>query len=210
MRMKKIIFFAVAIFLLSLVSASDAVFIATNSVYSFSDYISPQEKAKSVGELEQMMNYNQEKINIAINQISENKKIAYENQKEIPQAVYCFLSMESLLPAVGILVSDVARQLNNSFQITTSAEENILSRSKIAYFLVGGDFNSANEIESEINSNKERISVLRELNLRSNGSQEVKNIFEEQIKNIEDEQARLQEIVNSEKSTKGLIGWVWK
>ncbi|MFA5070756.1 MAG: hypothetical protein WC511_00090 [Candidatus Pacearchaeota archaeon] len=208
--MKKIIFFAVAIFLLSLVSASDAVFIATNSVYSFSDYISPQEKAKSVGELEQMMNYNQEKINIAINQISENKKIAYENQKEIPQAVYCFLSMESLLPAVGILVSDVARQLNNSFQITTSAEENILSRSKIAYFLVGGDFNSANEIESEINSNKERISVLRELNLRSNGSQEVKNIFEEQIKNIEDEQARLQEIVNSEKSTKGLIGWVWK
>jgi len=208
--MKKIIFFAVAIFLLSLVSASDAVFIATNSVYSFSDYISPQEKAKSVGELEQMMNYNQEKINIAINQISENKKIAYENQKEIPQAVYCFLSMESLLPAVGILVSDVARQLNDSFQITTSAEENILSRSKITYFLVGGDFNSANKIELEINSNKERISVLRELNLRSNGSQEVQNIFEEQIKNIEDEQARLQEIVNSEKSSKGLFGWIWK
>jgi hypothetical protein len=195
---------------LSLVSASDAVFIATNSVYSFSDYISPQEKAKSVGELEQMMNYNQEKINIVINQISENKKIAYENQKEIPQAVYCFLSMESLLPAVGILVSDVARQLNDSFQITTSAEENILSRSKITYFLVGGDFRSADEIESEINSNKERISVLRELNLRSNGSQEVQNIFEEQIKNIEDEQARLQEIVNSEKSSKGLFGWIWK
>jgi lipopolysaccharide biosynthesis glycosyltransferase len=208
--MKKIIFFAVAIFLLSLVSASDAVFIATNSVYSFSDYISPQEKAKSVGELEQMMNYNQEKINIAITQVSENKKIAYENQKEIPQAVYCFLSMESLLPAVGILVSDVARQLNDSFQITTSAEENILSRSKITYFLVGGDFNSANKIELEINSNKERISVLRELNLRSNGSQEVQNIFEEQIKNIEDEQARLQEIVNSEKSSKGLFGWIWK
>ena len=210
MRMKKIIFFAVAIFLLSLVSASDAVFIATNSVYSFSDYISPQEKAKSVGELEQMMNYNQEKINTAITQVSENKKIAYENQKEIPQAVYCFLSMESLLPAVGILVSDVARQLNDSFQITTSAEENILSRSKITYFLVGGDFNSANKIELEINSNKERISVLRELNLRSNGSQEVQNIFEEQIKNIEDEQARLQEIVNSEKSSKGLFGWIWK
>jgi hypothetical protein len=208
--MKKIIFFAVAIFLLSLVSASEEISIATNSMYSFSDSISTHEKAKTVVELEQMISNNQEKINAEINQLTKNKKIAYENQKEVQQAVYSFLSMESLLPAVGILVSDLARQLNNSFQITTSAEENILSRSQIAYFFVGGDFNSANEIESEINSNRERISILRELNLRSEGLQEVKNIFEEQIQNIEDEQARLQEIVNSEKSSKGLFGSIWK
>jgi len=179
-------------------------------MYSFSDSISTHEKAKTVGELEQMISDNQEKINTEINKLTKNKKIVYENQKEIQQAVYSLLSMESLLPAVGILVSDIGRQLNNSFQITTSAEENILSRSSFSHLLFGGDFNSANEIESEINSNKERISILRELNLRSNGSTEVQNILEEQIKNIEDEQARLQEIVNSEKSSKGLFGWIWK
>jgi hypothetical protein len=207
--MKKLIFFAVAILFLSLVSAVDEISIAANS-FVFSDYVSTHERAKTVDELEQMILNNQEKINDEINQLTENKKIVYENQKEIPQAVYSLLSMEYLLPAVGILVSDVARQLNNSFQITASAEENILSRSKLAYFLVGGDFHSANQIESEINSNLEKISVLRELNLRSNSSQEVQNIFEEQIKNIEDEQVRLQEIVNSEKSSKGLFGWIWK
>ncbi|MCK9568258.1 hypothetical protein M0R72_04885 [Candidatus Pacearchaeota archaeon] len=208
--MKKIIFFLTVILFLSLVLASEEVTIVSNSMFSFSDSISIHEKAKTVGELEQMISDNQEKINAEINQLTKNKKIVYENQKEIQQAVYSLLSMESLLPAVGILVSDIARQLNNSFQITTSAEENILSRSSLAYFLVGGDFNSANEIETEINLNKERISILRELNSRSNSSSEVQNILEEQIQNIGDEQARLQEIVNLEKSSKGLFGWIWK
>jgi hypothetical protein len=189
--MKKIILFVVAILLLSLVSASDEITLSGDSMFSFSDSISTHQKAQTVGELKQMMLEN-------------------ENQNKINQAVYSLLSMESLLPAVGILVSDIAQQLNASSQKTTSIEENILLRSSFARFLVGGDFNLADEIESEIILNKERVSILRELNLRSRGSQEVQNIFEEQVKIIESEQTRLQEIVNSEKSSKGLFGWIWK
>lgn len=194
--MKKIIFFITAILLLSLVFSKseeqpDGFAVASNSMFNFAESISNHPKAQTFDELKQM--------------ILEN-----ENQDKISHAVYSFLSMESLLPSVGIIVSDIARQLNNSFQITASAEENILSRSPLAYFLVGGDFNSADKIESEIILNKERISDLRELNSRCGCSTEIQNIFEEQVKVIETEQTRLQEIVNSEKSSKGLFGWIWK
>jgi len=191
MRMKKIIFFAIVILLLSLVSASDGITISGDSMFSFSDSISTHQKAQTLSELKQMMLEN-------------------ENQNKINQAVYSLLSMESLLPSVGILVSDIAWQLNASSQKTTIVEGEIKARSSLARFLVGGNFNSADEIELEINLNKERISVLRELNLRCGCSSEIQDIFEDQVKIIESEQARLQEIVNLEKSSKGLFGWIWK
>lgn len=178
------------ILLSSLVSASDGIAIG-ESMFTFSDSVSNHQKAQTIDELKQMMLEN-------------------ENQNKINQAVYSLLSMEYLLPSVGIIVSDIARQLNSSSQKTNIAEEEIKARNYFAYFLVGGDFNLADEIESEIILNKERISDLRELNSRCGCPTEIQNIFEEQIQVIEKEQNRLQEIVNLEKSSKGLFGWVWK
>jgi hypothetical protein len=118
--------------------------------------------------------------------------------------------MEKLIPSVGIIVSDIANQINNSLTPTTDFEKKIKSRNSFSRFFVGGNFKLADNLELEINSTKDKLSLLEEIVPRCSDSQEIKNFFNEQIQIIKEEQNRLQELVNSEKSSKGIIGWIWK
>lgn len=205
--MKKVIFFLAVIFLISLVIAEDGISITTGSTFSFSEKISPYHQANSIEELRQMISENEKNFEEEINYKTGNEKIVYKNQKKFQQAIYCFSSMESMLPPIGILVSEVSEELNASFQKTIYLESQIISKNYFLYFFVGGNKNIANELEVEIIANRDRIIVLKELGSRCGCSEEVQKIFYEQIKNLEDEQMRLQEIVNSEKNNNGLFFW---
>lgn len=203
---KKILLFISFIFLLSFVYAESTEFnIVTSSGFQFSEISSTHQKAQNVNELRQMIQNNEEKLNEELILMNNKQKIIYENQNKVHNAIYSLLSMESLIPSIGILVSDIARQLNGSVQKTIIAEEKIQSRGFFSRFFFGGDIKSAEEIEDELILNKERISDLEELKQRCECLKEIKNIFEEQIQNIKNEQIRLQEIVSSEKSSRGLF-----
>ena len=208
--MKQIIFFIVAIFILSCVFATDEITIMNNGGISFSESVSNHQTAKSVYELNTMQEQNQRILNLELENLNEDEKTIYENQNKIKQASYSLLSMEYLLPSVGIIVSDIAIQLNNSVQTTIILEKEIISRNSVLRFLVGSDIHSIGELESNLNANKERISELKDLNSRCGCSSEIQKIFTEQIEIIESEQNRLQEIINSEKSSTGLFGSIFR
>lgn len=204
---KKILLSIFFIFLISFVYADSTEFnIVTSSGFQFSEISSTHQKAQNVNELKQMIQNNEEKLNEETLFINNNQKVIYENQNKVRNVIYSLLSMESLIPSVGILVSDIARQLNISVQKIIIAEEKIQKRNFLVRFFVGGDEKSANEIETELKLNEKRISDLEELKLRCECSEEIQYIFNEQIQILKDEQNRLQRLIDSEKSSNGLFG----
>ena len=212
--MKKVILFVILVLLSPIISAAEnsngEFSIATNSMFSFSESVSNHQKAQNIEELKSMIEENELKLNEESNEMKSNEKTAFENQNKMRNAIYALFSMESLIPAVGILVSDMANQFTNSINLTTGAETEILSRNSFSYFLFGGGSNAVNIIESEIISNKERISNLEEFKLRCGCSSEVQEILEMQIQIIKNEQLRLQNIIDYENSKKGLLSWVFE
>jgi hypothetical protein len=203
---KKFLFSIFFIFLISFVYADSTEFnIVTSSGFQFSEISSTHQKAQSLDELNQMIQNNEDKLNEEINSMNKNQKIIYENQNKVRNSIYSLLSMENLIPNIGILVSDIARQLNGSVQKIIIAEEKIQKRNFFVRFFLGGDKKSADEIETELKLNEKRISDLETLKLRCECSGEIKNIFEQQIQIIKEEQNRLQRLIDSEKSSNGLF-----
>ena len=203
---KKFLFSIFFIFLISFVYADSTEFnIVTSSGFQFSEISSTHQKAQSLDELNQMIQNNENKLNEETLSMNKNKKFIYENQNKVRNSIYSLLSMENLIPNVGILVSDIARQLNGSVQKIIIAEEKIQKRNFFVRFFLGGDKKSADEIETELKLNEKRISDLETLKLRCECSGEIKNIFEQQIQIIKEEQNRLQRLIDSEKSSNGLF-----
>ncbi len=204
---KKFILFLICLFLFSSVYADSTEFnIVTSAGFQFSELSSTHKKAQNVDELKQMIQNNEEELNNEIISMNKNLKVIYENQNKVRNVIYSFLSMESLIPSVGIIVSDIARQLNSSVQKIIIAEEKIQKRNFLVRFFVGGDKKSANEIETDLKLNEKRISNLEELKLRCECSEEIQDIFNEQIQILKDEQNRLQRLIDFEKSSNGLFG----
>ena len=82
------------------------------------------------------------------------------------------------------------------------------TRNMIVRFFAGGDQEAAGELEREVNHNKLRIQQLKQLMEQCACDEEVKNTFQEQIHNMEHAQNRLQQLVEKEKQTKGIWGWI--
>ena len=73
----------------------------------------------------------------------------------------------------------------------------------------GGDAEAAEEIEAEVNQNRERIENLKRYREECDCSSDVKEMLQEQIQNMEQEQDRLGELAQNEKQNKGLFGWLF-
>ena len=61
----------------------------------------------------------------------------------------------------------------------------------------------------ETNRNQEKIQELKNLYQECECDEEVKNIIQEQIQNIEQEQNRLGQLAQEEKSKQGIFGWLF-
>ena len=167
-------------------------------------------KAQTKTQLKEMVQQKQQAMNQELEGKSEKEQKVYQNQNQVRLAVHSLLAMEDLVGGIGKNVSQIARQFNNSIQATINAEEKIQTRSAFARFFVGGDEKAAGEIEQEVNQNKQRIQELKQLYEQCDCDEEVKEIMQEQIQNMEQEQNRLQELAQKEKKSKGLFGWLWK
>jgi DNA-binding transcriptional regulator GbsR (MarR family) len=167
--------------------------------------------AQNLSHLDRIVQQKQQEIEQQITQnMAEETKLTIRNQNRVRLAVHSFLAMEDLVGGIGENVSAIAKEFNNSLQATILAEERIKQRSALIRFFAGGDEISSQEIEEEVDMNQERIEEVRRLMENCNCSEEVRNRFEEQVMNLEQEQERLREIAQNEMKSKGLLGWLWK
>lgn len=169
-----------------------------------------QIKAKDTEELKQMIQQKQQEMEQERARAGGIEGKVFQNQNSVRLAVHSLLAMEDLVGGIGPQVRLVAREFNNSVQATIKAEEKIQKRSKIKKFFLGGDEEAAAELESEIESNKLRIQQLKQLKEQCGCGSEVKELFMEQMQNMELEQERLGQLVKEEKDSKGLFGWMFR
>lgn len=169
-----------------------------------------QKKAGTKEELKEMIQERREELNQELEQVREQNREMHQNQNQVRLTVHTLLAMENLTGGIGQNVSAVAIEFNNSFKITVQAEERIQNRNQLIRFCFGGDDEAADEIQGEIEQNQLRIQRLYELLEQCECDEEIKDILREQIQTMEQEQNRLQEKANNEKSYKGLFGWIWK
>jgi len=117
--------------------------------------------------------------------------------------------MENLTGGIGRNISTIAREFNNSIMATIRAEERIRTRNAFMRLFFGGDREAANEIEKEINRTSTKLRMLKKLKEQCNCTAEVKELLQEQIQQIEQEQTRLRELAEKEKKDKGIFGWLF-
>jgi len=130
--------------------------------------------------------------------VSELKYIVQEKQQK--------LQLNKSEPQYLRSRNTVAQEFNNSVKVTVPAEEKIQSRSGLIRFFFGGDSSAATEIVMQVDQNHERI---REMDLLINSTDcdyEVREILQEQVQNLRQEQNRLQVLAEQESRDKGIFG----
>jgi len=167
-----------------------------------------QVRARTTNELRTMIQEKQQEMNQEVQSFGEKQQKVYQNQNEVRLAVHSLLTMENLVGGIGPQVSQIAKDFDNSVQATIQAEERIQNRNIIVRFFAGGDQETAGEIEREVNQNKLRVQQLKQLREQCDCNEEIKNMFQEQIQNMEQEQNRLQQLAEKEKQAKGIWGWI--
>jgi hypothetical protein len=139
---------------------------------------------------------------------NEVEQSVYQNQNRVRLAVHSLLAIEDLVGGIGSQVSEIAQEFDNSVQATIKAEEKVKKRDGILKFFMGSDQEALQTMEEELNQNRTRIQELKELRSDCDCQEEVKNIFQEQVQNMEAEQNRLRQLVEEENKIKGVWGWV--
>ena len=169
-----------------------------------------QDRAGNTEQLREMIANKKQEMNQEVQGIENAKqRSVYQNQNRISEAVHALLAAENLAGGVGSQISEIAREFNNSVQKTIVAEEKIQSRSGLIKFFFGGDKDATEEILQETNKNQEKIQQLKNFHQECDCDPEVKNIIQEQIQNLGQEQVRLGQVAQEEKSNKGIFGWLF-
>lgn len=161
-------------------------------------------------ELNEMIQQRRAMLNTNLSNMPQKMQNIYKNENNVRLAVHAMLAMENLTGGIGPQVSEIAKQFNNSVMSTINAEERIQNRGALARFFAGGDSQAADDIQTQITKNKERLQELKQLEGNCNCSQEVKTTLQEQIQNIETEQNRLSDVAQEQRNSKGIFGWIWK
>lgn len=168
-------------------------------------------KARSTNQLREIIKSKKAELENEVEELKDKaQQKIYKNQNAVREAVHLFLSSEDLVGGIGQQVSEIAQEFNNSVEKTVQAEEKIQKRSKFVKFLIGGVKDAAHELKNEAQKNKEKIQELKALKEKNWMQKEVKEMFQEQIQNIEQEQNRLEELANKEINKKGIFGWFVK
>ncbi len=168
---------------------------------------SPQ-RARTMTEAKEMVQQRKQEMNQEMQVLSNVQQKVYQNQNQVREAVHALVAIEDLAPGIGPQVSQIAHEFNNSVQATIIAEEKIQKRNVFVKFFMGGEKNAAEDMERELNQNQQRIQELKRLREECACGEEIKVMIQEQVQNIEQEQVRLQQLANKEKSAQGVFGWI--
>ncbi len=169
-----------------------------------------QSRAANTEQLKTMIANKKQEMNQEVQGMKDEKQQkVYQNQNQVREAVHALLATEDLVGSVGPQASAIAREFNNSVDKTIPAEEKIQKRNRVVAFFFGGDEEAAEDILQETDKNKERIQELKNLYQECDCDEEIKSIVQEQIYNLEQEQSRLGQLAQEEKSNKGIFGWLF-
>ena len=143
------------------------------------------------------------------NDMADGVQQIYRNQNQVRVAVRALASSSEILGPIGPAVSRIADDFDNSVQATIRVEEQMQNRSRLARLFFGSDDEQVSTLGNHLAENQNRIRELNMLVDTWDGDAEVQTILREQIQNMEQEQVRLQQLVDEEVKSRGLFGFLF-
>lgn len=167
-----------------------------------------QLRVSTAAELTEVINKTRSQFEVEEQAATEPLRNIYRNQNQVRIAAVALASTSDLFGSLGPVVRRITSEYQESVLATIAAEEHIQNRSRISSFLFGGDKDTAYELEQERLKNLE---LTKNLNLLINvweGDPAIKKILQEQVQAMEQEQARLHQIVVEESISRGLLDYL--
>ena len=161
---------------------------------------------RTIAEVRENLTKSHESLNTTLRNISSGDRDRIQNENEVRIAVTTLLDVEDLSGGIGRNVSALARDFNNSASSTRKLEDRIQSRNSFVRLLFGGDREAARELANQTAQNNARIIELKQLMSSATLDTEVRATIEDQIRIIQQEQERLQQLATREQEDRGLFG----
>ena len=151
---------------------------------------------------------NIETLNATLRNTSADVRERVKNENEVRIAVTTLLDSEDLSGGIGRNISAIARDFNNSLSSTGKLEDRIQGRSSFTRIFFGGDRTAAREIANQTAQARARIAELQQLISSATLDPEVRTMLEEQVRILQQEQERLQQLATREQADRGIFGWL--
>jgi hypothetical protein len=149
-----------------------------------------------------------ESLNATLRNVSASEQENVKNTNEVRLAVHTLLELESFSGGIGHNVSEIAREFNNSASSSKTFEDRIRNRNAITRLFFGGDRDAARELANLTAQNKARIAELNQLMTGTSLDPEVRAVMEDQVRIMEKEQERLEQLSKHEQEDRGFFGWL--
>jgi hypothetical protein len=164
---------------------------------------------RTIAEVRENRHKSLENLNTTLRNISSGERERVKNENEVRIAVTTLLDVEDLSGGIGRNVSAIARDFNNSASSIRKIEDRIQSRSSFVRLFFGGDREAARELANQTAQNNARIVELHQLITNASLNSEVRATIEDQVRIIQREQERLQQLSTHEQEDRGLFGRFW-
>jgi hypothetical protein len=142
--------------------------------------------------------------------LSSNQRVVNQQYNNVSAFVHILLNDSDQFGGIGPQVSQYAIQFNNSIQAEIQAQERIQNRNTIVRFFAGGDEVAAGELEQQVNQTRLRIQEFQQLIQQCTCDPQVKELLQEQLQQMEQQQLQIRALAQQEIQDKGLFGWLWK
>ncbi|HWS22686.1 MAG TPA: hypothetical protein VN227_08610 [Methanoregula sp.] len=167
---------------------------------------STHNSARTIAEVRENRHKSLENLNATLRNISSGERERVKNENEVRIAVTTLLDVEDLSGGIGRNVSAIARDFNNSASSMRTLEDRIQSRNSFVRLLFGGDREAARELAAETARNNARIVELQQLINSASLDTGLRATIEDQVRIIQLEQERLQQLSTREQEDRGLFG----
>lgn len=133
--------------------------------------------------------------------------LAEEHRSEVSKFVKTLLDNADRTGGIGQQVRMIAREQASTSSTTTEAIEKIEKRSGFKTFLIGTDYKNIGALRSEMVQTRNRIEKLRgEISKVSTSTD--KTTLEEELKNMEQLQDKIQGFITENENKFSLFGWL--
>jgi hypothetical protein len=162
---------------------------------------------RNISEIRREHDKSHDDLNATLRNISSGEREQFKNENEVRLAVHTLLEMEDVSGGIGHNVSAIAREFNNSASSAKTFEDRIRNRNTITRLLFGGDRDAAREIANLTARNRDRILELEQLLTGSSLGTDSRALMEEQVRTMQKEQERLDQLAKREQEDRGFFSW---
>jgi hypothetical protein len=141
--------------------------------------------------------------------VGEKEREQIQNENRINLATEVIESAQNLFGPRNLEVQVLVGEFKKTHEDSTEYEERFAKQSAFSRFLFGGDRDAAEEMEKTVAQNQVRVEMMNQMMQECDCDEEAKKILQEQLQNMEQEQARLKEVALKEKSKRGVFGFLF-